>query len=221
MINLSYQELPVPQRYANTIWVVPTAIFLLLSMSGWGSATPIGNNILVNGNAEAGPGSPSGFDVEPIPGWTTTSVFTVVQYGAPGFPDPTVASAINGGTNFFAGGPATAFSSATQTLDISDLATSIDASALSIGLSADLGGFDGQDDNMTITATFLGSSSNTLGTLSIGPVTEPDRGGLTTLLFRTNSTAIPNGTRSIRVEMDATRLQASYDDSYADNVSLS
>jgi hypothetical protein len=39
-------------------------------------------------------------------------------------------------------------------------------------------------------------------------------------LFRTISTAIPEGARSIIVEMDATRLQGSYDDGYADNLSL-
>src|ERR1700722_12892666 len=52
------------------------------------------------------------------------------------------------------------------------------------------------------------------------PVTEPDRDGATTLLFRSISGEVPEGTRSIIVEMDATRFEGAYDDGYADNLSL-
>lgn len=201
-------------------WIASAVIAALLASPSVGSATPLGTNILVNGRAESGTGSASGNDVEVIPGWTTTSNFTAVQYGAPAFPDTTVSTAIGGGKSFFAGGPATAASSAIQTLNVGDLASSIDAGLLSVALSVDLGGFDGQDDNMNVTATFLDSSLGTLGTLTIGPVTEVDRAGNTTLLFRTDSTALPVGTRSFDVEMNATRFQGSYDDGYADNLSL-
>jgi hypothetical protein len=188
------------------------------------SASPasLGKNLIVNGDAEAGPGSASGDDVVSIPGWITSSNFTVVQYGAPGgFPDSSVSTAIGGGANFFAGGPDTSFSSAvTQAMDVSALASGIDAGSDSITLSGFLGGFDGQDDNMTVTALFLNGSSISLGMLTIGPVTEPDRDGATTLLFRSTSGAVPEGTRSIIVQMDATRFEGSYDDGYADNLSL-
>jgi hypothetical protein len=201
--------------------MVSAAVVLAIgASSGAASAAPLGTNLLLNGDAEAGAGSASGNDVVPIPDWTTTSNFTVVQYGAPAFPTPDVATAIGGGANFFAGGQSTAFSSASQTLDVSDLAAIIDAGGASVALSGFLGGFDGQDDNMTVTATFLSSTSDPLGVVSIGPVTEPDRKNATTLLFRTISAAIPEGARSIIVEMDATRLQGSYDDGYADNLSL-
>ena len=73
---------------------------------------------------------------------------------------------------------------------------------------------------MTVTALFLDSSQHTLLSLVIGPVTEPDRDGATTLLFRSTSGVIPEGTRSIVVQMDATRFEGSYDDGYADNLSL-
>ena len=89
------------------------------------------------------------------------------------------------------GGQGTAFSSASQIVNVSDLASSIDAGQASVALSGFLGGFDGQDDNMTVTATFLSSTSDPLGVLSIGPVTQPDRDGLTTLLFRSISGALP------------------------------
>jgi hypothetical protein len=73
---------------------------------------------------------------------------------------------------------------------------------------------------MTVTATFLDESSISLGMLTIGPVTEPDRDGVTTLLFRSISGGVPEGTRSIEVQMDATRFEGAYDDGYADNLSL-
>jgi hypothetical protein len=53
------------------------------------AATPLGTNLLVNGDAEAGDGSLSGSDVLPVPGWTTTNNFTVVSYSVGGgFPAP-------------------------------------------------------------------------------------------------------------------------------------
>ena len=100
------------------------------------------------------------------------------------------------------------------------LASSIDAGGDPVTLSGFLGGFDGQDDDMVVTAFFLDSSHISRGMLTIGPVTEPDRDGVTTLLFRSASGVIPEGTRSIVVQMDATRFEGSYDDGYADNLSL-
>ena len=146
---------------------------LLAFDSSPSSAAPasLGPNLIINGDAEAGPGSGSGNDVEAIPGWFTTSNFTVVQYGAPAFPTSAVSTAIGGGANFFAGGPDTFFSSAaTQAMNVSALASSIDAGSDLITLSGFLGGFDGQDDDMTVTATFLNGSSISLGMLTIGPL---------------------------------------------------
>lgn len=196
------------------------AASLAIARSGGAAAATVGTNLLVNGDAEAGPGSGSGNDVEPVPGWFTTSNFTVVQYGAPGFSDSSVSAAIGGGANFFAGGPDTFFSSATQTIDVGDLAPIIDSGGETATLSGFLGGFDGQDDEIIVTASFLDSMAITLGAVSIGPVTEPDRDGLTTLLFRSIDGAIPEGTRFIQVQMDAMRIEGGYDDGYADNLSL-
>ena len=197
------------------------ALLALDSSPSSAAPTSLGTNLIINGDAEAGPGSGSGNDVEAIPGWFTTSNFTVVQYGAPAFPTSAISTTIGGGANFFAGGPDTFFSSAaTQAMNVSALASSIDAGSDLITLSGFLGGFDGQDDDMTVTATFLNGSSISLGMLTIGPVTEPDRDGATTLLFRSISGEVPEGTRSIIVEMDATRFEGAYDDGYADNLSL-
>jgi hypothetical protein len=64
--------------------------------------------LIVDGNAEQGQGSPNGYDlVAKIPGWIRKGNFTVVPYGAgSGFPEGSVGTSLRGGANFFAGGPA-------------------------------------------------------------------------------------------------------------------
>jgi hypothetical protein len=52
-------------------------------------------------------------------------------------------------------------------------------------------------------------------------VTAQDRGSITKLLARSASGAVPQGTRKIAVRLDAARVQGSYNDGYADNLSLS
>jgi hypothetical protein len=74
---------------------------------------------------------------------------------------------------------------------------------------------------MVVTATYLSASGAALGTLTIGPVTAADRGGQTAMLPRSATGAVPSGTRSIQVVMTATREEGTFNDGYADNVSLS
>ncbi len=178
-------------------------------------------NLLQNPGAEAGPGGTDSSGGMPPPGWTVTGDLTVVQYGASGgFPTPANSAAIDGGSNFFAGGNA-ATSTATQTVDVAGGAPDIDNGMTAATLSADLGGYATQDDNMVVTATYLSASGAALGMLTIGPVTEADRGGQTELLPRTATGVLPAGTRSIQVVMTATREEGTFNDGYGDNVSLS
>jgi hypothetical protein len=51
-------------------------------------------------------------------------------------------------------------------------------------------------------------------------VTLADRNGATALLPRSATGAVPAGTRTIGVRLDMVRVQGSYDDGYADNLSL-
>ena len=190
------------------------------SLPAW--AVPFSTNLIVNGDAESGAASAGGFDViSPIPGWAPIGNFTVVAYGAPGgFPllsDPGPASR---GSNFFAGGPSNALSSASQSIDVSSSQSAIDAGAVSFSLEGFLGGFDGQGDNAVLTATFLDGTSFSLGTAFIGPVSNVDRGSLTGLLFRSMNGTLPIGTRNIDLDLTMTRLAGSYNDGYADNLSL-
>ncbi len=182
-----------------------------------------GPNLIVNGNGEAGgPGSASGNDlIRPIPGWTPTGNFTVVQYGnSSGFPTTTDPGPSDRGSNFFAGGPSNSSSSASQVIDVSAGATSIDAGGVTFNLSAYLGGWESQGDNAVLTATFQDSQGHSLGTATLGPVTAADRHSATGLLPRSTQGAVPTGTRTINLVLQMTRQAGSYNDGYADDLSL-
>jgi hypothetical protein len=197
--------------------------------TGARSALPAGN-LLQNPGAEASTGSTDGSGPPaPIPSWTTALVngdptdggFMVVQYGASGgFPDVAAAAKIGGGKNFFGGGYATSVSSASQTVDVSGAAAQIDGGKVAVRLAADIGGFSGQSDSGTVVASFLDANGTELGKVTIGPVTNAQRGGNTVLLPRSAGALAPNGTRSIRVTMTATRTEGSWDDGYFDNLDL-
>jgi hypothetical protein len=144
-----------------------------------------------------------------------------VKYDAPdGFPLSTDPGPPNRGLNFFAGGPLTASSSASQLIDETADAVLIDAGSVTFALSGYLGGFREQQDNAVLSATFLNVSNTVLGMASIGPVTAEDRMNLTGMILRSTSGAVPIGTRMINVNLQMTRLDFDYDDGYADNLSL-
>ena len=178
-------------------------------------------NLIVNGDAEAGAGAANDSSIVPVPGWTTNGNFTAVQYNAPGgFPTSSDPGPSNRGSNFFAGGPSNASSSASQIIDVSMGAAAIDTGGVTFDLAGVLGGFDGQGDNAVLTTTFLSVSNMNLGTASIGPVTLADRNGFTGLLSRSTAGSLPVGTREIDVVLQMTRLAGSYNDGYADNLAL-
>lgn len=176
-----------------------------------------GANLLVNPGAEAGPGSFTGDDVEPLPGWTTQGAPTAVVTGAEGtfLPGPP-----SGGNNFFAGGPNAALSIISQTIDVSNLANDIDHGSVKATLAGYLGGWMHQNDNSMLVATFKTDGGAVLSTVSIGPVLATDRDSLTALLYRNQRVNVPIGTGSIEVSVRFTRDTGDYNDGYADNLSL-
>ena len=186
--------------------------------------TIFGSNLIINGYAEAGPGSPTGGVVRSIPGWTSSGNFTAVQYGAvePGgaFPTPTDPGPEDRGSNFFAGGPNNASSAASQHIDVSIGAGTIDGVGATFNLSGFLGGFENQRDNAVLTAIFLSSGNAILGNAMIGPVSNSDRQNASGLLYREMTSVVPFGTRSISISLQMTRLDGAYNDAYADNLSL-
>jgi hypothetical protein len=195
-------------------------VFSVLLLPATAGAQVPSGNLLVNGDAEAVPGSSDGTTVVPPPGWTTDGPFTEVAYGVPEFPTTEDSASWNGGASFFAGGPDAAASSATQVVSVAGAAAQIDGGGLSATLSALLGGYLTQTDSATVTATFLDAAGATAGTLRIGPVSPDDRQDATTLLSRSASAPVPAGTRTIAVRIDATRVDGAFNDGYVDNVGL-
>jgi hypothetical protein len=193
-------------------------------------ATVPSGNLIVNGGAEVGTGSSDSVTTSPvpIPAWTGTTNFTEHTYdpaGSANFPDTNASTAIAGGSQFFAGGPdngtGNSVETAMQTVDVSMAAAEIDAGGVAATLSADLGGFAGQEDQAEVAATFVGAAGQQVGDLTIGPVTAEDRSDTTGLLPRAGSITVPQGTRAIRVTMTATKFAGAYNDAYLDNISLS
>lgn len=186
-------------------------------------ATPFETNLIVNGDAEANAPSATGFEVVPlITGWTRTGNLTLVPWSGVGnFPDNANAGPVVRGNAFFTGGPSGASSNMFQTIDVSDLSSAIDAGSVGFRLAGYLGGYATQGDNAAVRVKFQGAAAESLGTAALGPVTTAQRSSATGLLFREQAGAVPAGTRSVEVRLVCTRLVGSYNDGYADSLSLS
>jgi hypothetical protein len=185
------------------------------------AAIPAGNLLGADAGAEQGAAASNDVEVRPPAApWVASSGFTQIAYGAGTFPSLVVSQAIGGGNALFAGGPNVATSTADQDVNVSGAAADIDAGGLTAYLTGQLGGFGSQHDDAKVSATFLAANQSVLGSLTIGPVSEVERDGQTTLLPRSASASVPPGTRTIFVRITATRVEGTYNDGYADNLSL-
>ncbi len=189
-----------------------------LSETGGGGG-PTGSNLIVNPGAEAGPGS---IDPQPaitVPGWTVNGNVAIVQYGGNEIPANSPGP-VDRGINHFSGGPDNATSSLTQRISVAASASLIDAGNYPFTLSGWLGGWDGQDDNVQLWATFRSPANADLGTVIIGPVYSAERGGITGLVQKTQTGTVPVNTRSVDIQLLFNRVEGSYNDGIADNLSL-
>ena len=203
-----------------------------------GQAVPatIGLDVNLISNPGAELGSPLGDGYTHLDDWTITNGppgvdgFVGVPWGqAGGFPtltDPGPEPASTRGTYLFAGGGNNSYSSAAQLVTGStlEIQAAIDGGTVPYDLSGWLGGYSdglgGQDDNVVLSIRFLDAANEVIDTAAIGPVTNADRGRQTALLLRQETGIVPSGTRSIGVELQMTRLNGTYNDGYADNLSL-
>jgi hypothetical protein len=162
--------------------------------------------------------------VLPVPGWTTTGNFTVVQYAAGGgFPGPTSPGPVDRGANFFAGGPGAASSSATQRLDFTTfegLLAQIAAGTVRFSLGGFFGGFTSQDDAASLTARFLDAGGLVVGSATAGPVFAADRRGITGMLERSTMALVPTSARSVEFTLAMAHREGNYNDAYADNLTF-
>ena len=224
-----------------TFSVIACAVSATLSTPVLAATTytaTLGQNLIVNGDAEQGLGDPVGdavgADIPYIPGWTTTSNFSVIKYGATGFtftnrfgnvvsvtlPGVDVPSPSNRGENLFFGGADRASSSASQSINVTSLASVIDAGKAAFDLSGWLGGYTTDEDIALLNITFLDQANQSLGTASISAPTPAQRNNITGLFLQSTDGFVPVGTREINVVMNANYSGGRVNDAYADNLSL-
>src|SRR5436305_6303647 len=137
----------------------------------------VSGNLVVNGDAETGLCTTSGYDAMTVPGWTVAGGLPdTVCYGTDTFPSAGTPGPAQRGKGFFAGG-ATGDATLTQTVDVSAASSTVDGGGVGYTLSGWLGGWSTQDDRVGLTATFRGAGGTALGSAALAPVTKADRGG--------------------------------------------
>lgn len=202
-------------------------------------AATLGQNLIVNGDAEQGQGdaigNAVGADIPFIPGWIPSDSFSVLQYGATGFeftnalgnivavsglPDANNLGPSVRGKNLFFGGANRGSSSASQLIDIADLASIIDVGQGAYDLSAWLGGYGTDLDNVAFSLNFLNQDGQSLNTTLITSPTPDERNNTTGLLFKSTKGFVPVGARQINVALDMNYVRGRVNDGYADNLSL-
>ena len=213
--------------------------FSLLLSSPLHAAT-LGENLIVNGDAEQGNGDPVGnaigSDIPAIPGWNPTGNFSVLQYGASGFPffvnangetvsvsglpDANSPGPSERGLNFFYGGGERGTSSASQSINLADVASTIDAGEAAFTLSGWLGGYLNNQDNALLEISFLSQDNTSLGQASIASPTPDLRNNTTGLFFQSVDGFVPVGARQVNVVLNMNYTAGRVNDAYADNLSL-
>ncbi len=102
----------------------------------------------------------------------------------------------------------------------SSQSSEIDTGTDSYTLSAWLGGYSSQADNVGLVATFLNACGTSLGTATLAPVTPAERGDQTELLQETASGTVPSGTTSVKFVLTYTRSTGTFNDGYADDIAM-
>lgn len=203
----------MPPRRTNTgatmtlRTILPAVALLIASASVGVQAAPLGVNLIVNGDAEAG-----------TAGWSEfagVSALATAAYAPPVFLYPDAPA----GQAMFTGG-AGGLTAGWQTVDVSGNAAAIDAGRVSFNLSAYLGGVGDQEDNPLLYVSFLDASAAEIGHTELGPVFIDLRAYLTVLGgFRTEGT-LPDGTRSIQFSLSMDAPDGDSSGAYADNLSF-
>ncbi|MES2297723.1 MAG: alkaline phosphatase family protein [Pseudomonadota bacterium] len=174
-------------------------------------------NLIVNGNAEASTCTPDWNAVTTVPGWTITKGSpSVVCYAIASFATPTPGA---GAKAFFADGPY-GDASIAQDIDVSAAAAQIDTGAVTFNLSGWLGGWGALKGDAKVNARFLSASGATLASAQLAGDTPAARGNKNAFIALTRAGAVPAGTRAIAVSVDFTVDAISFNQGYADNLSL-
>lgn len=181
-------------------------------------------NLVVNGDAETGPGG-TAEPVDTVHGWRLTQgAPALVPYDlGGGYPTPDDPGPTTRGTRFFTGGnsPRTAL---LQDIELPAKGATghraIDAGRVRYTLTAWLGGYADQQDGARLSVELRNTHGTPLALSVLGPVTAEERAGRTALLERTATAAVPPGSRTARLLLTLTRAGGTANDGYADAVTL-
>jgi uncharacterized protein (TIGR03437 family) len=169
------------------------SLSLVLSTLGTTPGSVLGNNLVLNGGAEAGPSAPNSSTALYVPSWSTTDGASVCPYGGTGWVQTSDPGPSGRGVSLFCGGPGN--TSMYQDIDVSAAATLIDAGQVTYQVSAWLGGTSGST-SPTLTYLFFDWSATQLApTAQLGPTTHSGIG----LVEMSHSGALPSGTRRVRI----------------------
>lgn len=181
-----------------------------------------GVNLIKNGDAEEGPAVL--FDEiekrQPPHHWTDIEgEMCISKYGKGAGGELAEAESRGDGENYFWGGKV-GNSTIEQIVDLSEASEWIDKGIVTFELSGLLGGYRRQNDRAFLLAEFLDKNGGVLASVQIEPVTNADRNNATTMVFRETTGNVPEGTQSIRFELNAIRAEGTANDGYADELSM-
>ena len=219
-------------------------IVALLASSALAAAAPAGADVLTpnlvqNPGGEAGPAA-LGEIVPTIPSWVRNTLFgapntTGVHYGVPGFLTAAQGAGYDAGYQFFAGGPpfagddnslAHAESELGQEMTIPpDVANLVKAGGAQVTFGACVGGYADQNDHVNLNfftnGLGLGNVIYADQTTVLGPEAQA-RGNVTSLIPVSRTIMLPPTSGKLAVRLDFIRTSGAdtYNDGYADNVSV-
>ena len=185
-------------------------------------------DLVRNGSAEGGVGSPDDQHIVKPDQWETKGNFTVVRYGGANYMPTGVGTDHHPlGNNFFAGGPPS------ENGDIASASQSVmlPGHEKAFMLSAWLGGWYTQRDYAQVQLTFQNAKGaivrvttckqgSSVCFLRPVPVYRAERVGETTLLYVACAGSIPANAAEATIAMLASRLSGGYNDGYLDNVAF-
>ncbi len=203
-----------PAWIAHPLALCGAALGLLLAAPAYCANSA---NLIVNGNAESATCTTDWHAATSVPGWTVTKgTPSVLCYTIGSFSTPVAGG---GAKAFFGDGPYGDASMA-QTVDLSSAAAQIDAGGVSYNLSGWLGGWGALSGDAKVSARFLGANGQTLATALLSGDTPAARASKNAFLAKAAGGAVPAGTRSAVISVDFTMDTSSFNQGYADNLSL-
>jgi hypothetical protein len=178
-----------------------------------------GSNLVLNPGAEMWNGLANGYNVITPTDWTATGDPTVAQYNRFFGVALDVAEPSGSGKAFFTGGPDTNATQLYQSVDLSSIATQIDAGQINFDMSAALGGYSHFNDYAQLYVIFKNAAGTEISSAVTGTVLASDRNNASKLLYRTQTGTVPAGTRSAEVLLQFNRIPTTgYNYAFADDV---